>query len=92
MAQKKTETTMDWTKGNPMAAMMTTCMSMGAEIVAFGAKRLEKDVAFQQELLSAKPQEVMHLQMQFWQGVMDDYHEEAGRLVDIAHKGGMPDL
>ena len=55
MAQKKTETTMDWTKGNPMAAMMTTCMSMGAEIVAFGAKRLEKDVAFQQELLSAKP-------------------------------------
>lgn len=66
------------------------CMQMGAEMVAFGAKRFEKDIAFQKELMQAKPADLPHLQMQFWQGVLDDYHEESGKLVEMARKSGMP--
>lgn len=78
--------------GNPVLNMYGACMQMGAEMVAFGARRLEKDVAFQQELMQAKPQDVAHLQMQFWQGILDDYHEETGKMMDLAHKAGMPEL
>ena len=77
---------------NPMLTIFGTCMQMGADMMAFGAKRLEKDVAFQQALLQAKPQDVPHLQMEFWQSVMEDYQEEAGKMMEMAHKAGMPEL
>ena len=76
----------------PAMAMMEACMQMGTDIMAFGAKRLEKDLALQKELMTAKPGDVMHIQMKFWQGVIDDYQEETARMLSMAHKAGMPDL
>ena len=75
---------------NPALNMFGACMQMGAEMVAFGARRLEKDLAFQKELVQARPQDIPHLQMKFWQSVLDDYHEESGKMVDIARQTGMP--
>jgi hypothetical protein len=83
----------DETKADPSFAALNFFggfMQMGAEMVAFGAKRFEKDIAFQKELLQAKPGDVPHLQMQFWQGVLDDYHEESGKLVEMARNSGVP--
>ena len=70
---------------NPAMKMMTNCMEMGAEIMAFGAKRMEKDVAFQKEMLSASPQDMFHIQAAFWQQVMEDYQAESSKLVNMAH-------
>lgn len=78
--------------GRAMMKMMETCMDMGAEMIAFGAKRLEKDVQFQHQLVHAAPKDLFHVQMQFWQGVLDDYHEESGKLVEMARDAGMPKL
>ena len=77
---------------NPAMAWMGAWMVMGTGLVSFGARRLQKDMAFQRDLLTAKPQEVGALQRAFWQGALDDYHEETGRIVELAHKAGMPDL
>ncbi|WP_375175370.1 hypothetical protein [Pseudooceanicola sp.] len=67
-------------------------IQMGADLIAFGTRRLEKDLAFQREQMQAKPEDIPHLQLKFWQGVLEDYHEETGRMVDRAHKAGMPEL
>lgn len=82
----------DDTPTNPALNMFGACMQMGAEMVAFGARRLEKDMTFQQQLLTARPQDLPHLQMQFWQGVLDDYHEEAGKMADMAREAGVPQI
>ena len=77
---------------NPGVAIYEAWMRGAADMMGFAAKRFEKDLAFQKSLLGAKPQDLPHLQMQFWQGVLDDYHEEAGRLAELAHKAGVPDV
>lgn len=81
MADKDTTT-----QTNPMLAMYGACMQMGADLMSFGAKRLEKDMAFQQTLMQAKPQEIPQLQMEFWKSVIEDYQEEAGKMVDKAQQ------
>jgi hypothetical protein len=70
--------------------MMENAMETGAEILAFGAKRLEKDIAFQQYMQTAAPKDMTHLGMEFWQEWLDDYHEEAGRMAVRARQAGLP--
>ena len=76
---------------NPALAIYEAWMRGTTDMMAFAAKRFEKDLEFQKSLIGAQPQDVAHLQMQFWQGVLDDYHEEAGRLVELARDAGVPD-
>ncbi len=81
---------LDKFSGTPALKLMEACLAMGTHLVSFGAKRLEKDFAFQQALITTKPADLAHVQMQFWQGVLDDYHTEAGALAEIAREGGLP--
>ncbi|MGI3170720.1 phasin family protein [Pseudooceanicola sp. C21-150M6] len=90
MAEKKDQAAADTASmmaNNPAAKMMTTCMEMGAEIMAFGARRMEKDVSFQKDMLSATPQDMFHIQAAFWQQVVEDYQAESQKLLNMAHIG-----
>jgi hypothetical protein len=77
---------------NPALKVYEAWMRGTTDLMAFAAKRFEKDLEFQKSLITAKPQDLPHLQMQFWQGVLDDYHEEAGRMVSYAREAGVPNI
>ncbi len=57
------------------------------ECVRFLTRRLEKDFAAQQSFLACKsPLDVVRLQTEFCQTALEDYTEEASRMVGILAK------
>ena len=61
-----------------------TMSDVGAEWLSFVADRVKEDVKTQHELMHAKNiGEVQHIQAQFLQKAMDDYHDETGKIVEF---------
>ncbi|WP_370402487.1 phasin family protein [Sulfitobacter sp. JB4-11] len=76
--------------GNMMGmgtAWMEAMSDMGAEMVSFVAERIKEDVKTQHEILHCKNvAELQHIQAQFIQKAMDQYHAETGKLVEMTNK------
>lgn len=57
---------------------------MGAEVVSFVADRIKEDVKTQHEIMKCRTvADLQHVQAQFMQKAMDQYHEETGKLVEM---------
>jgi hypothetical protein len=68
-------------------AWVETMNGLGAEWLRFVSERVRADVETQHALLNARDlAEVQHIQAQFLQKAMDDYHDETGRIVEICSK------
>ncbi|MEL6549038.1 MAG: phasin family protein [Pseudomonadota bacterium] len=64
-----------------------TLSDVGAEWLSFVADRVQEDVKMQHALLHAKDlSEIRHIQAQFLQKAMDDYHDETGKMVEFCSK------
>lgn len=80
--------------GNMMgmsAAWLDSLGKMGAEVASFVADRIQEDVKTQHEVLNCKSvEELQHVQAQFVQKAMDQYHAETGKLVELTTKAFAP--
>jgi hypothetical protein len=57
---------------------------MSAEVAQFVTERIKEDVKTQHEMLQCKKiGELQHIQVQFMQKAMDQYHAETGKLVEM---------
>lgn len=65
-------------------AWMEAISDMGAEVAGFVAERIRQDVKTQHEILHCKNMaDLQHIQAQFIQKAMDQYHAETGKLVQM---------
>ena len=73
--------------GNMMGmgtAWMEALSEMSAEVAGFVANRIKEDAKTQHEILHCKnPADLQHIQAQFMQKAMDQYHAETGKLVEM---------
>lgn len=64
--------------------LLETWMDISSEIATFTANRLHEDVSQLHEIWHCRsPLEFQKIQMRFIQKAVEDYHEEAGRLVEM---------
>lgn len=64
--------------------LLETWLDINSEIATFTANRLHEDVSQLHELWHCRsPLEFQAIQMRFLQKAVEDYHEEAGRLVEM---------
>lgn len=69
------------------AAWMEALGEMGSEMLNFVSERIKEDVKTQNEILQCKnAAELQHIQAQFVQRAMDQYHDETGKLIEISTK------
>ena len=80
--------------GNMMGmntAWMETLTDMSAEVASFVAERIKEDTETQHEIMQCKTAtDLQHVQAQFIQKAMDQYHEETGKLVEMGTKAFTP--
>ena len=68
-------------------AWLETMSDIGSEWLTFVAARVREDVKTQHQLLHAKSLgDIQHIQAQFLQKAMNDYHDETGRMVEFCSK------
>ncbi|SEW26510.1 Phasin protein [Cognatiyoonia koreensis] len=66
-------------------AWVEAISDMGAEVVSFVADRIKEDVKTQHMMLHCKNvEELQHIQAEFIQKAMDQYHDETGKLVEMS--------
>lgn len=64
---------------------------MQTEVVSFVAERIKEDLKTQNELLHCRTvADVQHVQAQFIQKAMDQYHAETGKLVEMTTRAFTP--
>ena len=69
------------------AAWMEAFSDWSAEMVDFAAERIKADVKTQHDILQCKnAADLQHVQAQFMQRAMDQYHAETGKLVAMGNK------
>ena len=72
-------------------AWMEALSDMSAEVAGFVAERIKEDTKTQHEIMQCKnATDLQHVQAQFVQKAMDQYHEETGKLVEMGTKAFMP--
>lgn len=72
-------------------AWVEAVSEMGAEVAGFVAERIKEDVKTQHEILHCKNvADLQHIQAQFMQKAMDQYHSETGKLVEMSTKAFSP--
>ncbi len=79
----------------PVTAMIEAWADMTAEYFTFLAERIRQDVRSQHALLHCKdPLEYQHLQAEFMQTALNEYHDAFARLAGIgtgwARSAGVP--
>ncbi|KIN62687.1 hypothetical protein Z946_1550 [Sulfitobacter noctilucicola] len=68
-------------------AWMEAMNDLSAELASFVAERIKQDVKTQHEMLHCKDiAAFQHIQAQFIQKALDQYHAETGKLVEIGNK------
>ena len=68
-------------------AWMEALSDMSAEILGFVAERIKEYVHTQHEILHCKDiGQLQHIQAQFIQKAVDQYHAETGKLVEMSTK------
>ena len=85
-------------KGNGMGdlmglgtAWMEAMSDMSAELMSFVAERIKEDVKTQHKMLHCKDvAQLQHIQAEFIQKAVDQYHEETGKLVEMGQKAFKP--
>lgn len=74
--------------GNMMAlgaAWAEAVSDMNAEFAGFVAERIKEDVKTQHQILHCKDMgELRHIQSEFFQKAIDQYHAETGKLVEMS--------
>lgn len=69
------------------AAWMEALGEMGSEMLNFMSERIKEDVKTQNEILQCKnAADLQHIQAQFVQKAMDQYHDETGKLIEMSTK------
>ncbi|WP_157937630.1 phasin family protein [Oceaniglobus roseus] len=70
----------------PLAGAAEAWMDIGSEAWTFWAHRLRKDVETQHALLHSRtPFDAQVILAKHFHNAMEDYHREAGRLVQLLH-------
>lgn len=71
---------------------MDAVAAMNVELIEFMGERIREDFKTQHDILQCKSlEELQHVQAQFFQTAMDQYHDEAGKLVELGSNALEPD-
>ncbi|MCA0922230.1 phasin family protein [Pseudooceanicola nanhaiensis] len=77
----------------PAAQFFETLMEFGSELSTFTAARMKEDVDFTHTMLHCRtPAELYQAQLEFYKKAVNDYHDEAGKLVEIGRKIGFEEV
>lgn len=76
-------------EGWPGVNLVDAWLDIGSEIYDFYAERLRADVKAQHLFLHCRsPAEAQRIQMEFMQKAINDYRDEAGKLIEMGARAG----
>ena len=77
--------------GWPGLNMVEAWLDIGSELYDFYAERVREEVRTQHRFLHCRtPAEAQRIQMEFMQKAINDYRDEAGKLIEMGARAGIP--